>query len=149
MSGPSPEQHIYRDRISHEMAFPLGYERLAQAFGDLPQFSDFEFWFSARPVYWASDFTRTVRAQEPYPIVEVRQRYMSPGFSLRVYPVVRPLKSIAREAFLSSALEPFRHFILLRAAAPSGDRDFRRAFFDPVVHTCTVSLPTPPVHKRA
>lgn len=122
------------------MAFPLGYELLKQAFGDLPSWPDCDFWFKARPTYWASDFARTLKAAEPYPIVQVRHRYSSPGFSIAVFPVVRSLKSVAREGFLSSALDAFRQFIFAAPAAPN-HRDFREALFDPVAHTCTVRGP--------
>ena len=122
------------------MAFPLGYELLEQALGDLPQWPNCDFWFQARPTYWASDFAHTLKAAEPYPIVRVRHRSSSPGFSISVFPVARPLKSIAREFFLPSALDAFRQFIIAAPATPNY-RDFREALFDPVAHTCTVQAP--------
>ena len=135
------EHRIIRDRISHEMAFPLGYELLEQAFGDLPQWPNCDFRFQARPTYWASDFAHTLKAAEPYPIAELRHRYPEPGFTVAVFPVARALKSVARESFFSSALDAFRQFILAASATPN-HRDFRKALFDPVAHNCTVRGPT-------
>ena len=140
MQAPPPEHRIIRDRISHEMAFPLGYELLEQAFGDLARWPDCDFWFQARPTYWASDFADTLKTAQPYPIVRVRHRYSGPGFSISVFPVARSLKSIARESFLSSALDAFRQFIIAAPATPN-QRDFREALFDPVAHTCKVQGP--------
>jgi hypothetical protein len=144
MDGPLPEQRILRQKISGEMAFPLGFELLEQAFGDLPQWKSFEFWFEARPQYWASDFTKTLKKSQPYPIVCIRHceaRYLreksSAGFSIFVYPVKRELKSIARESFFSSALDEFRRFILAEPSSPNF-RDIRQGVFNPIAHTCTV-----------
>ena len=68
MQAPPPEQRIFRDKLAREMSFSLGYEVLESAFGDLPQWTRCEFWFQARPSYWASDFAATLTAAEPYPI---------------------------------------------------------------------------------
>ena len=136
MQAP-PEYRIIRAKISREMAFPLGYELLERAFGDLPQWSLCEFRFEARPTYWASDFAHTLAASEPYPIACVRHRSFPPGFSICVFPVARALKSLARESFFSTALDAFRQFISTAPATPNF-RDFRQAVFDPTVHICTV-----------
>src|SRR6266478_6384794 len=125
MPAPPPEHRIIRDKLSREMAFPLGYELLERAFGDLPQWPRCEFWFQARPTYWASDFARTLAASEPYPIVCVRHHSAPPGFSLYVYPVARALKSLARESFFTSALDTFRQFIIAEPAAPELPRPSR------------------------
>jgi hypothetical protein len=122
------------------MAFPLGFELLEQGFGDLPQWPSCEFWFRARPTYWASSFARTLRAAQPYPIVEIRHRGEPRGFEIAVYPVARALKRIAREAFLSSALESFRQFIAASPPTPNL-RDYRKAVFDPLSHKCAVERP--------
>lgn len=135
MQTPSPEHRIIRDRISRKMSFPIGYELLERVFGDLPQWPDCDFWFDGRPGYWASDFASTLKSGDPYPIVRVG-RSLSAGFTFSVYPVVRSLKSIAREAFLSSAVEAFREFI---SAGPRGG--FLDALFAPAAHTCTVRGP--------
>ena len=126
------------------MAFPLGFELLEQVFGDLPQWKHFEFRFEGRPMYLASDFNETLKESQPYPIVRVRHcmaRYLmeraSHGFSIFVYPVKRELKGIARESFLSSALDEFREFILADPPSPNF-RDTRQAIFNPITHTCTV-----------
>lgn len=137
MQGPPSAHRIIRDKISREMAFPLGYELLERAFGDLAQWPRCEFWFRARPTYWASDFARTLAAAEPYPIVCVRHRSSPSGFSISVYPVARSLKSIASESFFTSALEDFRWFLVAEPAAPNF-RNHRAAFFDPVSHACIV-----------
>lgn len=139
--APAPQPRIIRHEISREMAFPLGHELLERAFGDLPQWPRCEFWFQARPTYWASDFARTLAASEPYPIVCVRHRRSLSGFSFEVYPVARSLKNIARESFLTSAVEAFRQFLIAEPAAPNF-RDLRAAFFDPVSHSCTVRTST-------
>jgi hypothetical protein len=141
MQAPPPEHRIIRDKLSREMAFPLGYELLKRAFGDLTQWPRCEFWFQARPTYWASDFARTLAASEPYPIVCVRHRSSPSGFSIYVYPVTRALKSAARESFFTSALDPFRQFIIAEPAAPNL-RDLRAAFFDPVSYSCSVRTST-------
>jgi hypothetical protein len=137
MQALPTEHRIIREKISRELAFPLGYEVLQSAFGDFPQWPRCEFWFQALPTYWASDFAHTLAASEPYPIVCVRHRSSPSGFSIYVYPVARALKSIARESFLTSAFDAFRQFIIAQPAAPNF-RDLRAAFFDPVSHTCTV-----------
>jgi hypothetical protein len=137
MQSPPPDHRIIRDKISRAMAFPLGYELLERAFGDLPQWSQCEFWFQARPTYWASDFADTLTASQPYPIVCLRHRSSPPGFSIFVYPVARALKSIARESFFTSALDTFRQFIIAAPTTPNF-RDLREAVFDPTAHTCTV-----------
>jgi hypothetical protein len=139
--APAPQPRIFRDKLSREMAFPLGYELLERAFCDLPQWPRCEFWFQARPTYWASDFARTLAALEPYPIVCVRHRPSPSGFSFEIYPVTRSLKSIARQSFFTSALEAFRQFLIAEPAAPNL-RDLRVAFFDPVSHSCTVRTST-------
>ena len=136
MQVPSPEFRILRDRISHEMAFPLGYERLAQVFGDLPAWPDCCLHFRACPTCWASKFTHTLKANEPYRIASVGHRFQSPGFSIEIFPVARALKSVAREAFLLSGLEAFRRFIV--AGSAPGHCGFCEAIFDPVSHACTV-----------
>jgi hypothetical protein len=123
------------------MAFPLGYQLLERAFGDLPQWLQCEFWFEARPTYWASDFAHTLAAAQPYPIVCVRQRSYPAGFSISVYPVARSLKSFARESFFTSALDAFREFLIAEPAAPNL-RDLRAAFFNPISRTCTVRTST-------
>ena len=136
-----PSEHrIYRAKISHKMAFPLGYELLESALGDLDQWPRCEFWFQARPTYWASDFTETLANSKPYPIVCLRHRSPS-GFTIYVYPVARALKSMARQSFLTSAVDAFRQFMIAEPAAPNF-RDLRAAFFDPVSHICTVRTST-------
>jgi hypothetical protein len=137
MQALPPEPRITRDKLSREMAFPLGYKVLERAFGDLPQWARCEFWFQARPTYWASDFAATLAAAEPYPMACVRHRSSPSGFSIYVYPVARALKSIARESFISSAADAFRQFIVAEQVAPNF-RDLRAAFFDPVLHVCIV-----------
>jgi hypothetical protein len=133
----APQPRIFRDKLSREMAFPLGFELLEGAFGDLPQWPRCEFWFQARPTYWASDFARTLAALEPYPIVCVRHRSSPSGFSFEIYPVTRSLKSIARQSFFMSGLEAFRQFLIAEPTAPNL-RDLRAAIFDPISHSCTV-----------
>src|SRR4051812_33520788 len=112
MQAPPPEHQIIRDKLSRGMAFPLGYQLLERAFGDLPQWPRCEFRFQARPTYWASDFARTLATSEPYPIVCARHRSSPSRFSIYVYPVARALKSTALESFFTSALDAFRQFII-------------------------------------
>ncbi len=139
----APSEHlIFRSQISREFAFPLGYELLQRAFGDLPQWPLFEFWFKARPVYRASEFARTLAAADPYPIVCVRhgnRRHENsyPCFSIHVMPVARAFKSFAREGFFASSLDAFRQFIVSAPANPNY-QDLRATFFDPVTRVCTV-----------
>lgn len=120
------------------MAHPVGFEFLRGLFGELAVWPDCEIWFSARPVFWASEFTAILREMKAYKIIEVRyighqqsERWV--GFSFGIYPVQSELKSSAREA-LSIAWDPIRSFL----SSPRNPRARCTACFDPVSKLCTV-----------
>ena len=152
MTTTSDSPHIVRDRISHEMAFPVGYELLRECFGVSPHWADARFSFVAHPTTFASEFASILRAREPFRILRVEHRaerhapsYQSAHWHFTVYPVPRRLKSIARRALLSGAVAGLLDFL---TRAPSHDTYYDRndALFDPAEGTCTISQlwPLPP-----
>ena len=141
----TPESpHIIRNRISQEMAFPVGYELLREHFGTSPHWPAARFSFTAHPTTFASEFARILRAQEPYCVLRVEHRterhfspYQPAQWHFTVYPVLRHLKSIARSALIGGFAE-LRNFI---ARAPSHSDYYNRsdAFFEPVAGTCVTA----------
>src|SRR6478672_10152229 len=70
----TPEQpSIVRCPISHEMAFPVGYELLREHFGLTMNWSEARFHFCDRPTRLASEFTRILQARESYRILRVER----------------------------------------------------------------------------
>ncbi len=133
---------IFRDRISHKLAFPIGYEFLREHFGELAGWAGARFWFLANTTIFASEFARILRTQVPYPILSVGHRmeqhsprYVPAHMEFAVYPVARQLKSVARAALAPELLAILRAFA---ARERDYDRSVNRVdvLFDPVEVTC-------------
>ena len=129
------------------MAFPVGYELLREQFGQLPHWPGFRFYFRAHPTTFAAEFTRILRAQEPYCILRVEH---SPdehrgfdhllGWCFEVCPVRRDFKSVARAALCNGPFDTLREFV---ASLPVRPHYYTRrdVTFDSVSGTCTTELP--------
>jgi hypothetical protein len=136
----SDQPHIIRSPISREFAFPVGYELLRDHFGALPQWSDARFYFSAHPTTFASEFAVILQEQEPYRILRVEHQTetdVPAHWSFRVYPVPRPLKSVARAALCDGPFATLREFVV---RAPQNWNQYNRsdAIFDPQEGTAIV-----------
>ena len=83
MQSPPPEHRIIRAKLSREIAFPLGYELLERAFGDLSQWQHCEFWFQARPTYPVNFIGSGVPTQSRV-MVTISQRFTAFGSTFRV-----------------------------------------------------------------
>jgi hypothetical protein len=145
----TPKQpNIIRSPISHELAFPVGYELLREHFGDLPHWSGARFRFSAHPTTFAADFTQILRASEPYCIFRVEHRpierrgydHVFAGWTFTTYPVPRDIKSLARVALCEGPFQTLHEFI---AALPSLPHYYTRrdVLFDLSSRRCTTEPP--------
>jgi hypothetical protein len=143
----SPGSRISRARISHELAFPLGYELLQQALGDTPQWPELSIEFSKFPTISASEFARVLRTQEPYAVVRLRHFFFDMrafatfrgSWGIYIYPVPRALKSVAHSALLGQPLAALREFLLAAPVSPTHEIECA-ILFDPVEHTCKVAV---------
>ena len=142
MSTTPEEPHIVRCRISQEMAFPVGYEILREYFGNVSQWSEARFYFSAHPTTFASEFANILRSREPYRILrlehlaEAHVPSHSPAhWCFTVNPVPRDLKSVARATLVAYSFATLQHFI---TAAPIHRNYYNRVdvIFDPSEGTC-------------
>ena len=139
----TPEHpHIIRYRISHKMAFPVGYELLREHFGTSFNWSDARFSFCDHPTTFASEFTRILRAGEPYRILRFERRaethipsHLPAHWDFTVYPVPRNLKSVARTSLVAQSFATLRHFL---ASVPTHANYYNRCdvIFDPSERTC-------------
>ena len=130
------------------MAFPIGYELLREHFGGLPHWPGARFYFSAHPTTFAADFTRILRACEPYRVFRVEHRpnmrrgydHIFAGWSFTVYPVQRDLKSIAHAALCGDPFATLHEFI---TPLPQRPHYYTRrdVLFDPVSGTCVTEPP--------
>jgi hypothetical protein len=104
--NPSLEQRTIRCKISHELAFPFGYELLFKCFGHITNRDDARFHFCDKPTVWASQFAEILRCNEPYRILRIERMSesdISAHWSFTLYPVKRIVKSIARDALLNAS----------------------------------------------
>lgn len=145
MTTPEPP-YIIRACISREMAFPVGYELLREHFGDLPEWIGARFYFCAHPTTFASEFSRILRACEPYCILRIEHRmaemppsYLPAHWFFTVYPVPRDSKSGARSALCRGPFTTLRDFI---TCAPTHANYYNRTdvTFDPQSGTCSTTL---------
>ena len=148
MDSPPEKPNIVRSRISHQMAFPVGYELLRTYFGDLAQWPGARLRFSEHPTTFASEFTRILRDSEPYCIFRIEYRpcerrgydHILAGWSFTAFPVRRELKSSARTALCAEPFATFREFI---GGIPTSSDVYtrREVVFHPGAATCTVEPP--------
>lgn len=135
-------QRVVRCAISGKMAFPVGYEVLEAHFGSTLGWATALSSFRERPVYFASEFDRILRAREPYEIFSLewqgRERSIyEPGrWHFHICPVARALKKAAR----TSLEECFAKLVDFMVRAPIHDHYANRsaAIFDPVEKNCRV-----------
>jgi|GEM_PF-4558609 len=146
MTNTTELPQITRCRISHEMAFPIGYELLREHFGDLPCWSGARFYFSAHPTTFASEFAQILRSHEPYRILRLEHRtgghvpsYIPAHWHFTLDPVPRDRKSVARTALCAGPFAALREFI---TRAPAHATYYNRidAIFDPEEGICTTQL---------
>ncbi len=142
MTTAAEKPYIVRYRISHGMAFPVGYELLREHLGTASKWPEARFYFCARPTTFASEFTRILRAGEPYRILRVERRsethvpsYQPAHWHFTIYPVRRDLKSVARAALVAQSFATLQHFI---ASVPTHANYSNRCdvTFDPVEAAC-------------
>ena len=93
----------YKSKISYKLSWPIGTEKVSEAFEGLPQFSDFTLSFSGydqskvstrediRVMSIEYSFTR------PKSESMVRLGFGSPKWSIRIYPVPKELKHHIKE----------------------------------------------------
>lgn len=146
MESASEQPHIVRCRISHELAFPVGYELLREYFGDLLQWADVSFYFCSHPTTFASEFTQVLRDGVPYRVLRFEYRgparcsvLSTAGWCFTVYPVRRELKGIARAALAAGAVDVLRDFV---SGARTHSHYYKRTdvIFDPAGGTCSTEL---------
>lgn len=140
MIPPSASSTIYRNRISRQLAFPVGYELLREHLGLSLLRVELRFRFRDRPTLWASDFAQMLRELRPYKVLSVEFRgeavsSWGPGWTFTVYPVLREFKRDAREALTAGVFPRVRDFI---ARLPHHAHYYNRAevSFDSVERTC-------------
>ncbi len=85
----------YKSKISNKLSWPLGTEKLSEAFEGLSQFSDFTLWFSG---YDQSK----VSTKNEIPVISIEYSFIrlgcgSPKWRIRIYPVPREFKHRIKE----------------------------------------------------
>ena len=142
MTTQLEQPRIVRSRISHKLAFPVGFELLREHFGALLPWPEVRLSFLPHPTVWASEFAQILREGKPYCILRVERRSATEDPSpepahwhFTIYPVPRDLKSIARTALISAAAPPLRDFI---SRVPTYWTYYNRVdvIFDPTERTC-------------
>ena len=143
---------ILRNRLSHEMAYPVGYEFLREHFGVVVDSAETRLRFRAHPTAFASEFAEVLRTGEPYPILRLdRNSQAHPNdqppahWEFIVCPVVSRLRSAARAAFVAGALAEMQDFV---ACCPTHWNYHNSCFalFDPAERVCKVSQLHPFTH---
>lgn len=110
----------YKSRLPHTLSYPVGARAVSEGLKGVPQESALSIGFYGQPTVFASEFKRLRDGNSPYPIFTAAYRHIQPGLSasnqfvaggwyeeaweLKVYPVPRALKSLARRALLSEGL---------------------------------------------
>ncbi len=139
---PSLENiQILRWPIGKAMAFPVGFELLFKHFGAQANWPESRLLFFDRPTTFASEFSDILKCKQPYCILELERkpegqvpRHNSPHWCFTVYPVLRQLKSIAREELTLRAFPALTQFM---ATCPVHANYYNRirVIFDSINHS--------------
>jgi hypothetical protein len=142
IAAKDEQPHIVRCRISQKMAFPVGYELLREHFGATSWWPDAGFYFHDNSSVFASEFAQILKTRQSYRIFQIERRpdnvmhLLKKRYSFTICPVVRELRSIAKEA-LTPLFPALRQFID-GIPVSSVDRRSISAMFTPSDGTCRV-----------
>lgn len=132
-----------KSKIGKHLSYPIGAEAISQFVGAIPQAEKVGICFLDSPTGWASDFNKTLRDFEAYPILRCQFTYdplpyvgvnSNISWEILVYPVKRELKADARKALFLCGLPELKTF-LYQTAIYAGRRTIANhiAFkFDPI-----------------
>jgi len=143
MMPASENIQILRWPIPKTMSFPVGYEILFEHFGEQHDWPQSRLVFFDRPTAFASEFTRILKCNEPYCILELARepeehvtRHRDSHWCFTVYPVLRKLKNIARGELTLRAFAILRDFMATYPVHPHYSNRIR-VIFDPVNQSST------------
>jgi hypothetical protein len=102
-----------RQKLPHWLTYPIGAESLSRALADVPQFASLKLWFSFDD---SMANQHLLKSQDPINILKTElsipvraatslgrhNKAESENWSLTVYPVLKELKSHARDALLAT-----------------------------------------------
>jgi len=109
----------YKPRLSNRLSYPIGFEALEHALGQVPMFGEIELSFYAHSGRTATESRRTIEAKRTHLIVragfarwdkrlssrdEWLQRLFRGIWSLHVYPVAREFRAVAKNCLLVDGL---------------------------------------------
>lgn len=134
----------YKAKISHTLSYPLGAGEISEFAGEFPQLDRTSIRFVSQHGIWASHWNKMLREGTPYNVLECihkciddRPLYGSSDnivWTIRVYPVLRSLRSHAHEGLLNQAL-PLLHKWLVGTSTDAGRRRVSSLMwfqFDPI-----------------
>ena len=130
----------YKSKLPHTLSYPVGSEAVSEGLKGVPQESALSIGFYDHPTTFASELKKLRERKSPYPIFAATYRHVQPGLSasnqfiaegwyeetweLKVYPVPRALKSVARQALLTEGLPRIKKW--LSAERPPAWRSGRK-----------------------
>lgn len=110
----------YKSKLPHTLSYPVGAGAVSESLKGVPQESALSISFYDRPTVFASEFKKLRESESPYTIFNATYQHIQPGLSasnrfieegeyeerweLKVYPVSRSLKSVARQVLTSEGL---------------------------------------------
>lgn len=146
----------YRSKLSSALSYPIGAEGLSAAFGDAPQLEllQLSFWGAHWP---ATKFRRVLEARSPYVLlIASYSPAEKPGFigsnaglasgaysetwEVKVYPVLRELRPLARRLLASDGLPAIAAWLRPIEERTRGSRPQRiELSFDPLNESMTAA----------
>jgi hypothetical protein len=64
----------FKSKLPKTLSWPVGAEAVTAGLGDAPHAAECRLWFSASPVWRASEFQRTLREAQPYAVLVAEYR---------------------------------------------------------------------------
>ena len=120
MDTPNVLHPRWRQKLPKQLSYPVGAELLSRELGTHPELPKLELHFSASPIASRSEFRQMLENKLPYVVLRVQfvrwdkrlsygddqwiQEYLRGKWTVDVFPVLRSLKSQAKEMLISKAL---------------------------------------------
>ena len=95
-----PTQH--KDRLPPGFSFPLKASELTTFLQNVREFERCSIYFSDRPIFWKSQFQKTVRDKGEVSVFRLQDMYLDEGITITVNAVQSDHRISVRDAILST-----------------------------------------------